>query len=141
SCAMKKTRMAWRYPSTSNVPSSPRNLVKLSDARLQAVSSKNMYSEHGLDALMRPVLGQVCQRLMVLSYCTPGSAHAQAASATRFQRSFAFSVSTTSLVVRACVCHALPPSAARMKSSVTRMELFEFCPLMVWYASPLKSLA
>ena len=28
---------------------------------------------------MRPELGQVCQSLMVLSYCTPGSAQAQAA--------------------------------------------------------------
>ncbi len=41
-----------------------------------------MYSEHGLLARMRSVLGQVCQRLMVVSYCTPGSAQAQAASAT-----------------------------------------------------------
>ena len=34
----------------------------------------------------------------------------------------------------------VPPEAtARMKSSVTRIELFEFCPLTVRYASPLKS--
>ena len=33
-----------------------------------------MYSLHGFDALMRPQLGHVCQRLIVVSYCTPGSA-------------------------------------------------------------------
>ena len=37
--------------------------------------------EHGFDALMRPEFGQVCQRLIVVSYCTPGSAQRQAASA------------------------------------------------------------
>ena len=42
-------------------------------ARLQAESSTNMYSEHGLLALIRPEFGQVCQRLIVVSYCTPGS--------------------------------------------------------------------
>ena len=39
-----------------------------------------MYSEHGLDALMRPVSGFVCQSLIVSSYWMPGSAQAQAAS-------------------------------------------------------------
>ena len=34
-------------------------------ARLQAESSTNMYSEHGLLALIRPEFGQVCQRLIV----------------------------------------------------------------------------
>jgi hypothetical protein len=33
----------------------------------------------GLLALMRPSSGQVCHSLMVVSYCTPGSAQAQAA--------------------------------------------------------------
>ena len=45
-------------------------------ARLQAVSSRNMYSEHGLEALMRPDSGQVCQSLMVVSNWMPGSAQA-----------------------------------------------------------------
>src|SRR5205823_1486122 len=31
-----------------------------------------MYSEHGLDALIRSVFGQVCQWLTVVSYCSPG---------------------------------------------------------------------
>ena len=38
-----------------------------------------MYSEHGLDPLMRPVFDAVCQVLMVVSNCMPGSAHSQAA--------------------------------------------------------------
>ena len=58
-----------------------RNFIRLSDARLQAVSSRNMYSLHGLLALMRAVFGQVCQSLIVVSYCMPGSPHCQAASA------------------------------------------------------------
>jgi signal transduction histidine kinase len=40
-----------------------------------------MYSEHGLLALIRPSSGQVCHSLIVVSYCTPGSAQAQAAMA------------------------------------------------------------
>src|SRR5256885_11587913 len=42
---------------------------------------RSMYSEHGLDALMRPEFGDVCHWLIVVSYCTPGSAQRQAASA------------------------------------------------------------
>src|SRR6187402_9478 len=116
----------------SKFPCSSRNLVRLRDDRLQAVSSKNMYSEHGLDALIFPVLEQVCHLLIVLSYCTPGSAHDQAASATVFHKSAASKVSMTAPVVRARVCHLPPASAAFMKSSVTRIELFEFWPLTVW---------
>src|SRR3954464_6065770 len=125
----------------SKLPCSSRNLVRLSDDRLQAVSSKNMYSEQGLEALIFPVLEQVCHLLIVLSYCTPGSAHDHAASATVFHKSAASSVSITAPLVRARVCHLPPASAAFMKSSVTRIELFEFWPLTVWYASPLKSLS
>ena len=65
------------------------NFVRLSDDRLQAVSSTNMYSEQGFDALMRPELGQVCQRLIVESNCTPGSAQAHAAEESFFHRSSA----------------------------------------------------
>ena len=52
-----------------------------------------MYSEHGLDALIRPVFGHVCQSLIVVSYWMPGSAQRQAASAISFIRSRALSVS------------------------------------------------
>src|SRR6478672_11661169 len=65
--------------SNSNLSAS-KNFIKFNEARLQAVLSRNMYSEHGFDALIRPPSGQVCHSLMVSSYCTPGSAHAHAAS-------------------------------------------------------------
>src|SRR5687768_15269238 len=125
----------------SKLPSARRNFVRFKDDRLHAVSSRNMYSEQGFDALIFPLFGQVCQRLMIESYCTPGSAQPHAASATRFQSSVASCVSTTSPVVRMRVCHLPPLVAAFMKSSFTRIELFEFCPLTVLYASPLKSLS
>ena len=48
---------------------------------MQAESSTCMYSEHGFDALIRPVFGHVCHSLMVVSYWTPGSAQRHAASA------------------------------------------------------------
>ena len=48
-----------------------------------------MYSEHGLEALIRPEAGQVCQSLIVVSYWMPGSALAQAAIAIRPQSSSA----------------------------------------------------
>ncbi len=91
-----------------------------------------MYSEQGLDPLIRSVFGQVCQSLMVVSYWTPGSAQAQAASATLRHRSRALKVSTGSPVVRMVVFHSPSVSTAFMNSSVTRTELFEFWPLMVW---------
>ncbi len=78
---MKKMRQAAWNRSTSNVPSAWRNFIRLMLARLQAVSSRNMYSEQGFEALIRPEFGQVCQRLIVVSYCTPGSPQLQAPSA------------------------------------------------------------
>src|SRR5688572_10895646 len=115
----------------SKDPSSRRNFTRFRLERLQAESSKNMYSEQGLLALIRPVLGHVCQRLIVVSYWTPGSAQAHALSAMVCQSSAASSVSTTSPVVRECVCHLPLLSASFMNASVTRTELFEFWPLTV----------
>ena len=63
------------------MPSARRNFIRFSEARLQAELSTCMYSLHGFDALIRPLLGEVCQRLIVVSYCTPGSAQRHAASA------------------------------------------------------------
>ena len=61
-------------------------------ARLHAELSMCMYSEHGLLPLMRPLLGAVCQRLMVVSNCMPGSAHSHAACEIWRNRSRAFTV-------------------------------------------------
>src|SRR5215469_7909960 len=58
-----------------------RNARRFSEARLQAVSSRNIYSEHGFEARIGPLAGQVCQSLMVVWNWMPGSALAQAASA------------------------------------------------------------
>ena len=41
----------------------------------------NMYSLHGLLLLIGAVLGQVCQRWIVSSYCRPGSPQSQVPSA------------------------------------------------------------
>ena len=76
-----KIRTAARNRSASKVPSSRRNFIRFSDARLQAESSMNMYSLHGLDELIGAVLGQVCQRWIVSSYCMPGSPQSQVPSA------------------------------------------------------------
>src|SRR5262245_21829082 len=102
--------------------------MRLSEARLHAESSMCIYSLHGLDALIRPVFGHVCHALIVVSYCTPGSAHLHAASAIWCRRSRAGLVSMTVPSVRA-VRFQLPPSTADcMNASVTRTELFAF-----WY--------
>src|SRR5215212_3421094 len=104
-------------------------------ARLQAESSRCMYSLHGLDPLIRPVLAAVCQRLMVVSNCMPGSAHSQAASAIDRMRSRAGTVSRTSPVVTARSSQSAPSTTACMNSSVTRTELLAF-----WYWRELLSL-
>src|SRR5271163_3716960 len=65
---------------------------RFSDARLHAVSSRNMYSEHGFDAMIGPDATQVCQSLIVVWNCRPGSALAHAAWPIFSHRSRAFSV-------------------------------------------------
>src|SRR5579872_1844226 len=79
--AVIMTSMACRYAAISNVPAGVTNFSRLKLARLQAELSRNMYSEHGFDALMRAVFFDVCQRLIVVSNCMPGSPHSQVASA------------------------------------------------------------
>src|SRR5213078_3080315 len=128
SCARKTTSTACSNCSTSNSPSSRRNLSRFREARLQAESSIDMYSLHGFDALMRPVFGSVCHLLIVVSYCTPGSAERHAASAIWRRSSFACLASTTAPSVRAVRFHSASFAAASMKASVTRTELFAF-----WY--------
>src|SRR3954453_4486799 len=128
SCARNMTSAACEKASTSSSPSSRRNFIRFSEARLQALSSIDMYSEHGFDALMRDVFGSVCQLLIVVSYCTPGSAHCQAASAMSFRIFRALTVSATVPSVRAVRFQSPSASTASMNASVTRTELFAF-----WY--------
>src|SRR5690349_16392676 len=100
--------------------------MRLSDERLQAESSRNMYSEQGFEALIRAVFGQVCQSFTVVSNWIPGSPHWCAASAIMLIRSRALWVSTTSPVTTAWVDQGASFSTACMYSSVTRTELLEF---------------
>ena len=53
-----------------------------------------MYSEHGFEALIGAVFFEVCQRLIVVSYCMPGSPQMYADSAIMRIRSRALYVST-----------------------------------------------
>src|SRR5919198_976530 len=122
--------------STSKLPSARRNFMRLSDARLHAESSTCIYSEHGLDALMRPEFGDVCHWLIVVSYWTPGSAQRQAASAISRINSRAGTVSTGSPVTRAVRLHSSSFSTACMNSSVSRTELFAFWYWIEWKPSP-----
>src|SRR3954462_9656232 len=115
SIAVSVTWTARLKASTSSSPSGFWKRRRLSDARLHAELSRNMYSEHGFEALMRAVLGHVCHLLIVLSYCTPGSAQRHAASASMFHRSLALWVSMTAPEVRARVCHGPPAKVAFMK--------------------------
>src|SRR4051812_8229618 len=124
---MKKMRQADSNRSTSNVPSARRNFIRLMLARLQAVSSRNMYSEHGLLALIRPELGQVFQRLIVVSYCTPGSPQDQADSAIRASMSRAWNVGPALREsVTQWVAQGLSSVTAFMNSSLRRTERFAF---------------
>jgi hypothetical protein len=84
--------------------------------------------QHGFDALIRPEFGDVCHWLIVVSYCTPGSAQRHAASAISRISSRAGTVATGSPVVRAISCQSSSFSTACMNSSVTRTELLAF-----WY--------
>src|SRR5262252_6310379 len=113
---------AWRYAGTSNSPFAFRNFIRLSEARLQAESSRNMYSEHGLEALMRAVFFDVCQRLMVESYCMPGSPHCQVASAMWRMRSRARYSLTGAPFLTDLVKKVSLLATAFMNSSVTRTE-------------------
>ena len=136
SCAVIIVRTAAENAAASNCPPSSRNCMRLSDARLHAESSRNMYSEQGFEALMRSVFGQVCQSLMVVSNCMPGSPHTCVPSAMRRIRSRAWWVDFTSPSVTARVSHFSSSTTARMKSSGTRTLLFEFWKNTDEYAVP-----
>src|SRR6478735_3633927 len=125
----------------SKSPSSDRNFKRLSEARLHEELSRCMYSLHGLDALIRPDSGQVCQSLIVESYWMPGSAHSQAAREIRLNRSLASTVSMTSPVCRARNPNSPPSSTARMNSSDTRTELLAFWYCTETMSSPPRSMS
>src|SRR5450755_1597996 len=110
----------------SNAPVAVVNLSRLNDARLQAELSRNMYSLQGFEALMRPEFFEVCQRLMVVSYCMPGSPHCHVASAILRMMSRALWVLTGAPSFTVRVVNSPSFSTARMNSSFTRTELFAF---------------
>jgi len=102
-----------------------RYFIKFKDARLHAVSSRNMYSLHGFDALIRArVLRRVpaIDRRVVLH---PGIAAVPVESAISIIKSrgpqlfIRLPVDDVSLSTNPC-----PRPTARMKSSVTRTEWF-----------------
>src|SRR5215468_1050343 len=102
---------------------------RFSDARLHAVSSRNMYSEHGFEPRIGPDAGQVCQSLTVVWNCRPGSAQAQAACAIFSHSSRALTVfATLPGLVRQVRSQSPSASTALRNSSVTRTELLEFWP-------------
>src|ERR671920_1568756 len=126
----------WKV-STSNVPSERRNFMRFSDARLHAESSTCMYSLHGFEALIRPEFGDVCHWLIVVSYCTPGSAQRHAASEiSRMSSRAGIGSPTGSPVARAIVRHSSSFSTACMNASVTRTELLAFWYWIDWKPSP-----
>ena len=90
-----------------------------------------MYSLHGLLARIGPSLGQVCHSLIVVSYCTPGSAQDHAAVATFSHRSRAFRRLCTLPSVRRMSFQSPSERAASMKAFVRRTELLLFWPLTV----------
>src|SRR5438445_13021102 len=109
---------------TSNCPLGATNFIRFSEARLHAVSSRNMYSEQGLLALIRAVLLQVCQRFTVVSYCIPGSPQCHAESAIFIIRSRARNLSTGCPAATFFVHQSLSSITARLKSSRTPTEGF-----------------
>src|SRR5205814_5697719 len=93
----------------------------------------------GLEPLIGPSLGHVCHSLIVVSYCTPGSALAQAALPMRSQSSRALSVLLGLRSVRRIRLQSLSFCTASMKPLDMRTELLAFCPDTVKYASPSQS--
>src|SRR3954453_5040953 len=135
SIAVMTSSTAFTKFRVSNVPSSLRNFMRFSDARLHELLSRLMYSGQGVEALIRPVPGLVCQSLIVSSYWMPGSAPSQAAWVTLRNRSLASTVSITDPARRERRPNSVPSSTARMNSSETRTELLAF-----WYWTLVMSL-
>src|SRR5215471_17939637 len=111
------------------------NFSRLRLARLQALSSRNMYSLQGFEALMRAVFFDVCQRLTVVSYCMPGSPQCHVASEILRNRSRALKVWIGRPSLMARVLKSPSRTTEYMKSSVTRTELLAFWKNTDAYAS------
>src|SRR5580692_8357058 len=141
SCPVNMTATPALKPSTSNSSLPSRKVSRFNEARLQAELSRCTYSEQGLLPLIRPVFGAVCQRLMVVSYCRPGSAHSQAEWAICRNRSRAATVRTTEPSVRAVSSQSRPSMTASMNSSVTRTELLAFWYWVEWLSAPSRSMS
>src|SRR6516225_2267114 len=141
SIPVSTTDTASLNPSTSNSSFPSRNVSRFMDARLQAELSRWTYSLHGLDPLIRPVTGAVCQRLIVVSYWRPGSAHSQAECAIWRNRSRAGTVRMTEPSVRATRSQSRPSSTASMNSSVTLTELLAFWYCVEWLSAPSRSMS
>src|SRR3954447_14351883 len=136
SCARISVSTACRNASTSNCPSGPTYFIRFNDDRLHAESSRNMYSEHGLDALIRAVFLHGCHRLTVVSNCIPGSPHWCVASEIWRMMSRALCRFTGWPVATALVHQSSSRTTASMKSSVARTELLAFWKKIDPYASP-----
>ena len=100
-----------------------------------------MYSLHGFEPLILPVLGEVCHRLMVESNCMPGSAHSQVAWANWRMMSRARTVLMTDPSVRATRLHSSSSTTACMNSSDTRTELLAFWYWIEWLSVPSRSMS
>ncbi len=96
--------------------------MRFNEARLHAVSSRNIYSLQGLLALIRAVFLQVCQRFTVVSYCIPGSPQCHVESAILYNKSLAPSFALGCPSVTFLVHQSRFSSTARMNSSETRTE-------------------
>src|SRR5687768_9659050 len=110
-------------------------------ARLHAELSRCMYSLHGLEPLMRPVVAAVCQRLIVVSNCMPGSAHSHAALAIWRNRSRAFTVRMAVPSFTDTRSQSASSTTACMNSSVTRTELLAFWYWIEWLSLPSRSMS
>src|SRR3954447_9501174 len=141
SWAVNTTSVAAVKPDTSKVPSGSRNVSRLRLARLQAELSRCMYSLHGFEPLMRPVVCAVCHLLIVVSNCMPGSAHSHDAFIIWRNSSRALSVRTVSPVVTALSSQSLSSRTACMNSSVTRTLLLAFWYWIEWLSLPSRSMS
>src|SRR5580692_2738526 len=141
SCPVNTTATPALKPSTSNSSFSSRKVSRFMLLRLHAELSRWTYSLQGLLPLIRPVSGAVCQRLMVVSYCKPGSAHSHAEWAIWRKRSRAGTVRTVDPSIRAVSSQSRPSITASMNSSVTRTELLAFWYCVEWLSAPSRSMS